>query len=61
MKRFKKKDTEDILALSILLCIGAIFIYILPYLLIGALVLYLIYKICGDDDDRDDSNSHMDN
>ncbi len=61
MKKFKKKDTEDILALFMLLCIGAIFIYILPYLLIGAFVLFFIYKVCGDDDDRDDSNNHMDN
>ena len=58
MKKINKKDTESLLVLFILVCIGAIFIYILPYLLIGALVLFLILKICGDDDDGEDSTNH---
>lgn len=58
MKKINKKDTESLLGLFILLCIGVIVIYILPYLLVGALVLFLILKICGDDDDGDASNKH---
>lgn len=58
MKKINKKDAESLLGLFILLCIGVIVIYILPYLLVGALVLFLILKICGDDDDGEDSNNH---
>lgn len=58
MKKINKKDTESLLGLFILLCIGVIVIYVLPYLLVGALVLFLIFKICGDDDDREDSTNH---
>lgn len=58
MKKINKKDTESLLGLFILLCIGVIVIYVLPYLLVGALVLFLILKICGDDDDGEDSNNH---
>lgn len=58
MKKINKKDTESLLGLFIFLCIGVIVIYVLPYLLVGALVLFLIFKICGDDDDGEDSNNH---
>lgn len=58
MKKINKKDAESLLGLFILLCIGVIVIYVLPYLLVGALVLFLILKICGDDDDEEDSNNH---
>lgn len=58
MKKINKKDTESLLGLFILLCIGVIVIYVLPYLLVGALVLFLILKICGDDDEEDDSTNH---
>lgn len=58
MKKINKKDAESLLGLFILLCIGVIVIYVLPYLLVGALVLFLILKICGDDDDGEDSNNH---
>ena len=58
MKKINKKDTESLLGLFILLCIGVIVVYILPYLLVGALVLFLILKICEDDDDGEDSNNH---
>lgn len=56
MKKINKKDVESLLGLFILLCIGVIVVYVLPYLLVGALVLFLILKICGDDDDN--SNNH---
>lgn len=58
MKKINKKDAESLLGLFILLCIGVIVIYVLPYLLVGALVLFLILKICGDNDDGEDSNNH---
>lgn len=59
MKKINKKDTESLLGLFILLCIGVIVIYVLPYLLVGALVLFLVFKVCGDyDDDGEDSNNH---
>lgn len=58
MKKINKKDTEILLGLFILLCIGVIVIYVLPYLLVGALVLFLILKICRDDDDGEDSNNY---
>lgn len=58
MKKINKKDTESLLGLFILLCIGVIVIYVLPYLLVGALVLFLIFKICEYDDDGEDSDSH---
>ena len=57
MKKINKKDTESLLGLFILLCIGVIVIYVLPYLLVGALVLFLVLKICGDED-GEDSNNH---
>lgn len=56
MKKINKKDTESLLGLFILLCIGVIVIYVLPYLLVGALVLFLILKICGDEDGEDSNN-----
>ena len=58
MKKINKKDAESLLGLFILLCIGVIVVYILPYLLVGALVLFLSLKICEDDDDGDSSNNH---
>ena len=56
MKNINKKDTESLLGLFILLCIGAIIVYVLPYLLVGGLILFLVFEICGDDEN--DSNDH---
>lgn len=56
MKKINKKDTESLLGLFILLCIGAIIVYILPYLLVGGLILFLVFEIF--ENDGDDSNNH---
>lgn len=56
MKKINKKDTESLLGLFILLCIGAIIVYVLPYLLVGSLILFLVFEIF--ENDGDDSNNH---
>lgn len=56
MKKINKKDTESLLGLFILLCIGAIIVYVLPYLLVGGLILFLVFEIF--ENDGDDSNNH---
>lgn len=56
MKKINKKDTESLLGLFILLCIGAIIVYILPYLLVGGLILFLVFEIF--ENDGDDSDNH---
>lgn len=63
LKKINKKDSQELLGWLVILCIGAIVVYLLPYLIFGILALWLICLVAGDndEDDRNDSNSHMDN
>lgn len=63
MRKINKKDSQELLGWFIILCLGAIAVYLLPYLIFGILALWLICLVVGDDDkdDGDNSNSHMDN
>lgn len=56
MKKLNKKDTLDIFEILIILCVGAIFISILPYLVFGLLVIWLVALIFGDDDNKGDDD-----
>lgn len=56
MKRFSKSDIELILGLLILCAVGALFLQLLPYLIFGGLLWYLIVLITGDDKDDKDSD-----
>lgn len=51
MRKLNKKDTLDIFEILIILCVGAIFISVLPYLVFGVLAIWLLALIFGNDDD----------
>ena len=57
MRKINKKDSETLLGLFIMVIIGAVFIYLLPFLLMGALIFIIAESICGDKDKKDDNNS----
>lgn len=57
MRKINKKDSETLLGLFIMVIIGAVFIYLLPFLLIGALIFIIAGAICEDKDKKDDNNS----
>lgn len=63
MRKINKKDSQELLGWLIILCLGAIVVYLLPYLIFGILALWLICLVVGDDnkDDGDNSSSHMNN
>lgn len=48
MRKLNKKDSADALGLFMAMCAVAIFIYLLPYLVIGALFFGLFMLIFGD-------------
>lgn len=60
MRKINKKDSQELLGWFVILCLGAIAVYLLPYLIFGILALWLICLVAGDND-TDDGDSHMDN
>lgn len=65
MRKINKKDSQELLGWFVILCLGAIVVYLLPYLIFGILALWLICLVVEDDDkddkdDKDNSNSHRD-
>ena len=50
MRKLNKKDSADMFGFFMAICAVAIFIYFLPYLIIGALVIWLFVLILGNDD-----------